>query len=786
MNNNVEKNKGKALPQVTRKVLLLSLTIALVTGMLASGTLALFHNTEKSAGNLLTAWIETVTPTEWWTVTDWSDFMSGAGVYTRVDLEDPETYDAYVYLTEDVDFYAFRGNDTPDFWQYDEGYNKWYSMASAPAAVGAGGSLAYTRDQYIYGMQGGNNTGFWRYDITNNVWDVMADTPDVVNDGGYLRWGGRDGNNNNKIYAYQGGTAAFWVYDTGTNSWSTLSPAPDTTGAGASLVWTGGDDIYGTRGGSSASFWYYDISADEWSDEVADDPAGGIGAGAELSYVNVEFVVAENTYTFNHIYATRGGGTQDFWRYSLASGDWEVRASTPAAITSSGTLRWDGSGFIFAFQGGTNTMWRYNILRNAWPNALMPTTNNITNGGAICIDDDAEYLYALQGNSDQFWRYHISADFIWEELDSTPGTVSSGGALAYTGAYIYALQGNSNTGFWRYNISGDSWTAMTNAPGNVAAGGALAWDGGNFIYALQGGGNTGFWRYDISGGSWQTLATTPDTIGYGGALCYRASNDSIYALRGDNTRDFYRYSLSGPSAGTWIDISAIAQNTRVPGAVGAGGALACPPGDYLYIMRGNNTQSFYRFDMSGFGPGTEGWFHPGSTNMANTLAAVGTSGVGGGALVFDGTTFIYGLRGTNSKDFWRYSIPNNTWLIAAENLLAAAGAGAKMVGYVEAYATEGWRVSYVFDSESIGTDWLVLEWDETLPPNTDITFEVRASNTQFYLNDASPAWIPVGGHSPASLSLTGQYVQWRVTLSTGNIMVTPELYEVRMGYILAP
>ena len=109
-----------------------------------------------------------------------------------------------------------------------------------------------------------------------------------------------------------------------------------------------------------------------------------------------------------------------------------------------------------------------------------------------------------------------------------------------------------------------------------------------------------------------------------------------------------------------------------------------------------------------------------------------------------------------------------------------------MVGYIQAYVNEGWRVSYVFDSGANNTDWLVLAWDETLPPNTDITFEVRASNTQFYLNDASPAWIAVGGHSPSSLSLTGQYVQWRATLSTGNIMVTPELHEVRMGYNPAP
>ncbi|MDD5509453.1 MAG: hypothetical protein PHI12_01385 [Dehalococcoidales bacterium] len=763
---------------MTRKLLLLSLTIAITAGMLASGTFALFHNTEKSTDNLLTAWIETVSHDYTWTVTDWSDFFSGAGQYTRVNLEypeQPENYDAYVYLTEDVDFYAFRGNNTPDFWRYNEKEDMWYSATAAPAAIGAGGSLSYTKDQYIYGMRGNNTTDFWRYDITNHTWAVMAATPDVVNAGGYLRYGG-DG----KIYAYQGGTTAFWVYDTDTDAWSTLAPTSGSTGAGASLVWTGGNDIYGTLGGGSASFWRYSISGNSWTAMTGDDyPTGGIGAGAELSYVNVEFVVAGTTYSFNHIYATRGGGSTDFYRYSLDTGTWEVRDSTPAAITSGGTLRWDGKGFMFAFRGGnSDDVWRYNILRDAWPSALAPTAYDITNGGAICIDGNAEYLYALQGDNDKFWRYHIPLDFTWEEMESAPGTVSSGGALACTGAYIYALQGNSSTGFWQYDVAANSWTAMAPTPANVTAGGALAWDGGNYLYAFQGG-STAFWCYDISGNSWTTMTSAPGSIGYGGALGYRSENKSVYALRGGNTTYFYRFDTT---TGTWINISAIAQKTRVPGAVGAGGALACPPGNYLYIMRGNNTQSFYLFDMNDYGPGEEGWFHPGSTNLDATPDNVGTGGVGGGALVFDGFSFIYGLRGTNSMDFWRYSIPNDSWETTAEDLPDSADAGAKMVGYVKAYATEGWRLSAVFDSGANDTDWLVLEWDETLPTNTDIDFEVRASNTEFYLNDTTPAWIAVGGNSPANLSLTGRYVQWRVTLSTGNIMVTPELYEVRMLY----
>jgi len=95
---------------------------------------------------------------------------------------------------------------------------------------------------------------------------------------------------------------------------------------------------------------------------------------------------------------------------------------------------------------------------------------------------------------------------------------------------------------------------------------------------------------------------------------------------------------------------------------------------------------------------------------------------------------------------------------------------------------------YSLGPADVGTRWDALFWDETLQSNTDITFEVRASNNLF-AKDAEPDppsvpdWISVGGTSPVTSGLpSGRYMQWRATLTTSDTSKTPTLHEVRVYY----
>jgi hypothetical protein len=96
----------------------------------------------------------------------------------------------------------------------------------------------------------------------------------------------------------------------------------------------------------------------------------------------------------------------------------------------------------------------------------------------------------------------------------------------------------------------------------------------------------------------------------------------------------------------------------------------------------------------------------------------------------------------------------------------------------------GTIASQVFDTARTGSRWDAIFWDETLLANTDITFEVRASDTAFLKNDVSLSWMSVGGTSPVGSGLpAGRYKQWRATLTTTVGANTPTLSEVRVYYL---
>jgi len=99
------------------------------------------------------------------------------------------------------------------------------------------------------------------------------------------------------------------------------------------------------------------------------------------------------------------------------------------------------------------------------------------------------------------------------------------------------------------------------------------------------------------------------------------------------------------------------------------------------------------------------------------------------------------------------------------------------VGAEQGSSSLGTIASQVLNTGVTGARWDALFWDETLESGTNITFEVRASNTSFAKDAATPSWTPVTSGLPS-----GRYKQWRATLTTSDISKTPTLHEVRVYY----
>ena len=105
----------------------------------------------------------------------------------------------------------------------------------------------------------------------------------------------------------------------------------------------------------------------------------------------------------------------------------------------------------------------------------------------------------------------------------------------------------------------------------------------------------------------------------------------------------------------------------------------------------------------------------------------------------------------------------------------------------KAYSSPGSIASQVLDTGTEGASWTELSWSETLQANTDITFEVRASDSSFSKDSATPGWGSAGGTSPVISGLpSGRYMQWRATLTTSDTSKTPTLHEVTITYNQPP
>jgi len=103
------------------------------------------------------------------------------------------------------------------------------------------------------------------------------------------------------------------------------------------------------------------------------------------------------------------------------------------------------------------------------------------------------------------------------------------------------------------------------------------------------------------------------------------------------------------------------------------------------------------------------------------------------------------------------------------------------------YVASGTIASDVLDTGITGTPWNDLDWQQTIPAGTGITFEARAGNTLFTKDDNTIAWIPVGGVSPVTSGLPpGRYIQWRATMATQNNLNTPVLHQVTVQYTNTP
>lgn len=213
--------------------------------------------------------------------------------------------------------YALRGNRTREFLAYDLAKDSWSFLSELPEATrllkyGAGLAFLAGDSSRVCFVKGSGTWDFLAYWVKQNQWHARRRLP-LGPSGRPARRGTCLATISGRVFCLKGGTNEFYEYFPKGDSWVQRADLPAVGASGMSRkVREGASLCAGQSGclyafkGRSAEFWRYDIASDTWvqlDDIPASEGSRRAGRGAALAFLS------------GRVYAMRGAGTREFWRY---------------------------------------------------------------------------------------------------------------------------------------------------------------------------------------------------------------------------------------------------------------------------------------------------------------------------------------------------------------------------------------------------------------------------------------------------------------------------------------
>ena len=291
--------------------------------------------------------------------------------------------------------YAFKGNNTLEFYKYNIGRDSWavaetipYQGRTTRKRVKAGSGLAADTGRSIYALKGNNSLDFWRYTVGGDSWRQLDDVP--------------IGTLNKRVKAGSDMVYVPWKHA-----------------------------IYATKGASTFEFYYFDIARDTWLPRASVIPGvsgNKVKDGSRLAYDGD-----------SAIYLIKGGKLE-FYRYSIAKDSWKQMPDIGYSANDVKRRKFKkGSGLVFdpvnrrllAMKGGKGTeFWQFPIALNTWlelPATDMypvPPGSKPPYAGTAMAASKGK-VYSTKGNRTfEFWRYN--ADLPFNPAPAAPGPQTAG------------------------------------------------------------------------------------------------------------------------------------------------------------------------------------------------------------------------------------------------------------------------------------------------------------------------------------------------------------------------
>ena len=568
-----------------------------------------------------------------------------------------------------------------------------------------------------------------RWNMNNRVTSVSARNNRIFAAGDFTTariWGGTVVNanriayidNSNALSAMDGGLAT-------TNSSPVLdhSNSNTTVFVGGTFTSVDGGDLATNRfarwDGSEFSgqgFFQYDNSADSWSSST--NPTFFFGSGTVLQ--------GDGN---GSIYAMRGEGSTDFYRFSTGGNSWSILDNLPSA-SAVGAAMSVVDGDIYAFLGGVNSDFcRYNAL----PSDFVGYWNFDEGSGTTAVD-------LIRGNNGTLLGGASYTTFVADDI-------------TFSNPYALSLDGNND----RVEIPNES-----------------AFDLNELTVS--------FWievdAFDID---WQAMVTKGDSAwrvarsGSGNKISFATNGLSAFNTTSNasiNLGQWYHVLVMYDGSMKYIYI-----NGALDKAVAATGTINT--NDYPVMIGENAEQTGRNFDGSiddvriynralstdeiaalsnTVPPSASGW-----DCSLSDLPGSGTTGAGA-SLAWDGQDDIYATPGSNGRQFYSYSITNDAWTTLGDgsgtttddaDVPVGVNAGGGMAFRdTSIYLAPGGNVGALYAYGPVGQvqERLVLNdvaivtpdtnatatWIDTAPSNS---FQMAATNLDL-VGGASTVWSP--------------------------------------------
>ena len=292
------------------------------------------------------------------------------------------------YMPRQGLIYATKGYKTGDYYSYNPVQNSWIQLLQVPKGPSGrlprkGARLTADGKRYVYLVKGNNTQEFWRYDTDSIAWTQKADVP--LGPSNKKVKGGTDlayvKGNPDYIYLLKGYRSEFYRYNVATDTWVQLADAPNGCKPrwkrGSWLVFDGSHTIYAHKSTyyvKSApdphhEMWKYDIALQAWlgHDTLNGMPLWGMH-GSRLRKKKSKDGGCAAWYD-GCIYALKGGNTQQFFRYTPGTDQWDELDTVPTHGSSGRKKRVKygadivniGNAF-YALKGNkTRELWRYAV-----------------------------------------------------------------------------------------------------------------------------------------------------------------------------------------------------------------------------------------------------------------------------------------------------------------------------------------------------------------------------------------------------------------------------------------